>query len=68
MDKDSKDGAIRKRHLLQMEYDYWKNKVDRFTREDVPTGFRNSQLIDTQIISKYAYHYLKTSYVININV
>tara|TARA_R110002096_G_scaffold218451_1_gene406549 strand:- start:265 stop:4440 length:4176 start_codon:yes stop_codon:yes gene_type:complete len=60
MDKDSKDGAIRKRHLLQMEYDYWKNKVDRFTREDVPTGFRNSQLIDTQIISKYAYHYLKT--------
>lgn len=60
MDKESKDYAIRKRHLLQMEYDYWRNKVDRFTREDVPTGFKNSQLIDTQIISKYAYHYLKT--------
>ena len=60
MDKDSKDSAIRRRHLLQMEYDYWKNKVDRFTREDIPIGFRNSQLIDTQIISKYAYHYLKT--------
>lgn len=60
MDKDAKDDAIRKRHLLQMEYDYWKNKVDRFTREDVPSGFKNSQLIDTQLISKYAYHYLKT--------
>jgi len=59
-DKDAKDLAIRRRHLLQMEYDYWKNKVDRFTREDVPSGFRNSQLIDTQLISKYAYHYLKT--------
>ena len=60
MDKDSKDKAIRNRHLLQMEYDYWKNKVDRFTRNDIPSGFKNSQLIDTQIISKYAYHYLKT--------
>lgn len=59
-DKDAKDSAIRRRHLLQMEYDYWKNKVDRFTREDVPVGFKNSQLIDTQLISKYAYHYLKT--------
>lgn len=60
VDKESKDNAIRRRHLLQMEYDYWKNKVDRFTREDVPIGFRNSQLVDTQIISKYAYHYIKT--------
>lgn len=60
LDKDLKDTAIRKRHLLQMEYDYWKNKVDRFTREDIPSGFKNSQLIDTQLISKYAYHYLKT--------
>jgi len=60
MDKDAKDTAIRRRHLLQMEHDYWKNKVDRFTREDIPSGFKNSQLIDTQIISKYAYHYLKT--------
>jgi CRISPR-associated endonuclease Csn1 len=60
MDKTQKDDAIRKKHLLQMEYDYWKNKLDRFTRVNVPAGFKNSQLIDTQIISKYAYHYLKT--------
>ncbi|MDR7130781.1 CRISPR-associated endonuclease Csn1 [Algoriphagus sp. 4150] len=60
MDKTQKDDAIRKRHMLQMEYDYWKNKLDRFTRTDISTGFKNSQLIDSQIISKYAFHYLKT--------
>lgn len=60
MDKSSKDDAIRQRHLRQMEYDYWKNKLDRFTRKEVPTGFVNSQLVDTQIITKYALHYLKT--------
>ncbi len=59
-DEDKKNIAIRKKHLLQFEYDYWYNKLDRFTREDIPDGFKNSQLIDTQIISKYALHYLKT--------
>ncbi len=59
-DKGEKDNAIRTKHLWQMEYDYWKNKLDRFTRTEVPQGFVNSQLIDTQIITKYAFHYLKT--------
>lgn len=60
MDKNEKDNAIRQRHLRQMDYDYWKNKLDRFTRIEVPQGFVNSQLTDTQIITKYAFHYLKT--------
>ncbi|NLN74487.1 MAG: hypothetical protein GX140_09640 [Bacteroidales bacterium] len=60
MDKNEKDYAIRQGHLRKMEYDYWKNKLDRFTRTEVPQGFVNSQLIDTQIITKYAFHYLKT--------
>lgn len=59
-DKESKDKVIRERHLCQMDYDYWKNKLDRFTRTDIPQGFVNSQLIDTQIITKYTFHYLKT--------
>ena len=59
-DKDDKDNAIRQRYLRQMEYDYWKNKLDRFTRTEVTQGFINSQLADTQIITKYAFHYLKT--------
>ena len=59
-DKDSKDQAIRKKHLAQFQYDYWENKLDRFIREDLPTGWKNSQLVDTQIVSKYAFHYLKS--------
>jgi CRISPR-associated endonuclease Csn1 len=59
-DKQWKDDAIRQRHLWQMELDYWKNKVDRFTIEEITSGFKNSQLIDTQLISKYALHYMKT--------
>ncbi len=59
-DKESKDYAIRQKHLRYFEFNYWKNKVDRFTRKDIPQGFVNSQLTDTQIITKYAFHYLKT--------
>ncbi|MFA6403764.1 MAG: type II CRISPR RNA-guided endonuclease Cas9 [Salinivirgaceae bacterium] len=59
-DKDQKDNAIRQKHLWQMELNYWKNKVERFTMEEVNSGFKNSQLVDTRIISKYAYHYLKS--------
>jgi CRISPR-associated endonuclease Csn1 len=60
MDKTAKDDAIRQRHVRQMEFDYWRNKLDRFTRTEIPKGFVNSQLTDTQIITKYAFHYLKT--------
>ena len=60
--KDRKDHCIRQRHLWQMELDYWQNKVNRFTMTEVTTGFRNNQLNDTRIITKYAYHYLKTAF------
>lgn len=58
--KERKDHCIRQRHLWQMELDYWSNKVNRFTMTEITTGFRNNQLNDTRIITKYAYHYLKT--------
>jgi len=61
-DKKWKDDAIRQRHLWQMELDYWKNKLDRFTMKEVTDGFKNSQKVDTQLISKYAFHYLKTCF------
>lgn len=58
--KDDKDKAIRQKHLWQFELDYWRGKLNRFKMEEIKTGFKNSQLVDTQIISKYASHYLKT--------
>jgi CRISPR-associated endonuclease Csn1 len=58
--KETKDQAIRQRHLWQMELDYWQNKLDRFTMTEVTSGFKSSQLNDTRLITKYAYHYLKS--------
>lgn len=59
-DMDYKNDAIRQRHLWQMEHEYWQNKLNRFTMNEITSGFKNSQLVDTHIISKYAFHYLKT--------
>ncbi len=58
--KDMKDTAIRQKHLWQMELDYWENKLSRFTMTEVTSGFKHSQLNDTRLITKYAYHYLKS--------
>lgn len=59
-DREEKNDAIREYHLWKFEYDYWKNKLDRFTRIEIPQGFINRQLTDKQIITKHALHYLKT--------
>ncbi len=58
--KEAKDNAIQRRHKLTFERRYWKNKYDRFTMKDVPEGFKNSQLVDTGIITKYSRLYLNT--------
>lgn len=60
--KDFKDDAIRQRHLWQMDLDYWQDKLERFTMTEVKSGFKNSQLVDTQLISKYAMHYLRSAF------
>lgn len=63
-DKDRKDYCIRQMHLWRMELDYWQKKVKTFTMKDdeMSAGFRNSQLVDTRIITKYAYHFLKSAF------
>ena len=60
--EDYKNSCIRQKLLWQMEYDYWRQKLDRFTMkpQDLTDGFRNSQLVDTGIITRYAVLYLKT--------
>lgn len=63
-DKDRKDYCIRQMHLWRMELEYWQKKVKTFTMKDdeLSAGFRNSQLVDTRIITKYAYHFLKSAF------
>lgn len=59
-DKNRKDDCIRQRHLWQMEYDFWKDKLMRFKMKEIPQGFRHRQISDTGTISRYAVLYLKT--------
>lgn len=58
--KSEKDGAIQRRHYLQMQLDYWRGKYERFTMTEIPEGFSNRQGVDIGIIGKYARLYLKT--------
>ena len=58
--KDKRDNLIQKRHKLRFELDYLKQKLQTFTIEEYKASWRNSQLRDTQIMTKYAIPYLKT--------
>ncbi len=59
-DKQIRDNIIIRRHIIKMDLDYWRYKLRTFTDTEYKAGWRNSQLRDTQTITKYALHYLKT--------
>jgi CRISPR-associated endonuclease Csn1 len=61
-EKDKKDANIRLRHYLQFELEYWEKKLLTFTieRKDWKDSWKNSQIVDTQIITKYARAYMKS--------
>ena len=59
-DLERKNYLIRTRHLLQFDLDYWEKKLKTFTVKEIPNWWKNSQLVDTQIICKYARAYLKS--------
>jgi len=58
--KDRKDYCIQQYHYIKMDLDYLKAKLHTFTLEEYKAGWKNSQLRDTQIVTKYALPYLKT--------
>lgn len=59
---ERKNECIQQRHMWELELNYWQAKLRTFTvqKDDLDLGFRNSQLVDTRIITKYAFHYLKS--------
>ncbi|MFA7173569.1 MAG: type II CRISPR RNA-guided endonuclease Cas9 [Kiritimatiellia bacterium] len=59
-EKDVKDAARQKFLKAKMERNYWYGKLKRFELTEPPNGFTNNQLVDTRIISKYAFLYLKS--------
>ena len=58
--KDDKDKYTKEKLLWQMELQYWRDKLQRFTILEVTDGFKNSQLVDTRIITRHAILYLKS--------
>lgn len=58
--KEIKDKKIRRRHFLSLKRDYLQGKYDRFTWTEPKVGFKNSQIPDTGIITKYAQAYLRS--------
>lgn len=59
-DPNLKNSAIKQKHLWQMEYDEWNQRLINLTTKEITPKFRHNQLNDTRTISKYAYHYLKS--------
>ena len=59
-DEDKKNKRIQNKHYFKMHYDYWQDKVNRFTAEEVKDSWARRQLVDTQMVSKYAREFLKT--------
>lgn len=58
--KEVKDKKIRRRHYLTLKRDYLQGKYDRFIWKEPKAGFKNSQIPDTGIITKYSQAYLKS--------
>ena len=58
--EDKKNKRIQEKHYFKMHYDYWKDKVERFTTKEVKESWARRQLVDTQMVSKHAREFLKT--------
>ncbi|MCR9062655.1 MAG: hypothetical protein NXI00_01750 [Cytophagales bacterium] len=58
-DEDKKSKRIQEKHYFKMHLDYWRDKVERFEADEVKDSWARRQLVDTQMVSKYAHEYLK---------
>jgi CRISPR-associated endonuclease Csn1 len=59
-DSESRNKLIGFRRLLELDLDYWDKKVRTFTDKEIPKWWKNSQIVDTQIVTKYARAYMKS--------
>lgn len=57
---EQKDRAIQQKHYLLLEFNYWNEKYKRFTDKEINPKFKNSQLVDTGIITKYSKLFLES--------
>lgn len=60
MDKSQKDRIIQKRHSLELQQAYWRNKYRRFEMTEVPEDFSRRQGATAGIVARYARLFLKS--------
>ena len=60
MEKEIKDRVIQKRHKLELQLMYWRNKYARFEMTEVPEDFSRRQGATAGIVARYARLYLKS--------
>lgn len=58
-DENAKNKRIQDKHYYKLHFDYWNDKLNRFEAEEVKESWARRQLVDTQMVSKYAREYLK---------
>jgi len=66
-DEKKKNERIVRKHYAKMHLDYWTDKLNRFTCDEIKESWARRQLVDTQMVSKYAREFLKT-YFKKVNV
>ena len=59
-DESKKNKRIQEKHYYRMHFDYWNDKLTRFTTEEIKDSWVRRQLVDTQMISRYALEFLKS--------
>ncbi|GAL69132.1 CRISPR-associated protein [Jejuia pallidilutea] len=58
-DEEKKNKRIQEKHYFKMHLIYWNDKIERFEADEVKDSWARRQLVDTQMISRYAREYLK---------
>lgn len=58
-DENTKNKRIQDKHYYRLHFNYWNDKLNRFEAEEIKDSWARRQLVDTQMVSKYAREYLK---------
>ena len=62
-DEIAKNKRIQEKHYCRMHLDYWNDKIERFEIKEIKDSWVRRQLVDTQMVSKYAREFLKTYFM-----
>ena len=62
-DENTKNKRIQDKHYYKLHYEYWNDKLERFEATEVKDSWARRQLVDTQMVSKYAREFLKTYFM-----